>query len=83
MQKNQLTYFSKNPKLLKSTYGARRTVMLKYLDVRGGGSLPIAPKLSYSTSFGDSQLPEPPAMTLKKQHVVLKYAIMIIRLYFF
>ena len=35
MQKNQLTYFSKTKKLLKSTYGARRTVMLKYLDEEG------------------------------------------------
>ena len=53
MQKNQLTYFSKNQKLLKSTYGARRTVMLKYLDVLGG-SLRIPAFPLTSTSFGDS-----------------------------
>ena len=32
--------FSKHAKLLKSTYGARRTVMLKYLDVLGRGLSP-------------------------------------------
>ena len=35
-QKNQPLNFSKNKKLLESVHGARRTVMLKYLDVLGG-----------------------------------------------
>ena len=58
-QKNQLTYFSKTKKLLKSTYGARRTVMLKYLDVRGGGPYQSPPnplENRTSTSFGDSYM---------------------------
>ena len=49
MQKNQLTYFSKNQKLLKSTYGARRTVMLKYLDVLGG--VPTNTGISLNLNF--------------------------------
>ena len=55
-QKNQLTYFSKTQKLLKSTYGARRTVMWKYLDEEGGPyELPPNPlENRTSTSFGDS-----------------------------
>ena len=36
-QKNQPLNFSKNKKLSESVHGARRTAMLKYLDVRGGG----------------------------------------------
>ena len=35
-RKNQPLDFSKNQKLLKSTHGARRTVIPKYLDVLGG-----------------------------------------------